>query len=266
MYSVFFHAHQKLNRVAHRHLKALIEKDVYFPGLKGIQYFEGQRGPDSTNLKNNVFVEQPWHFIDPFNAADTKLYELIEAHYTNLVQALKDKDDFRSAYEASWLAHAVVDGLTPAHHYPYEAKMEELRGGETRHNRKGLVGWMYVKGDSRRDSIRRSLQLIGPKGLLTTHTLFEAGAFTIIAPLRLSDARPTTAELKSVRTHGIREIFSRYAKEVASHDLYRRFYKQGWTPKLTRDVRREMAPRMVNIITLSWYSALCDAGLIAEPV
>jgi hypothetical protein len=137
MYSVFFHAHQKLDRVAYRHLGALIDQDVFFPTLKRILYFEGQRGPDSTNLKNNMNVEQPWHFINPFDDADTGIFKLIDGHYDNLVAALKSSDKMKAAYEASWLAHALVDGLTPAHHYPYEHEMERLRGGESRHNRKG---------------------------------------------------------------------------------------------------------------------------------
>jgi len=266
MYSVFFHAHQKLDRVAYRHLDRLIEDDVFFPSLKRIIYFEGQRGPDSTNLKNNINVEQPWHFINPFDNDDTGIFKLIEGHYERLVAALKAKESINSAYEASWLAHALVDGLTPAHHYPYEHEMEALRGGETRHSRKGLVGWMIVRGDTRRETLKRSLQLVGPKGLLTTHTLFEGGSFSLIAPLRLNDAKPSREDLVAIRKYGLAEFFLRYAREVASHDLYRRFYQKGWTPQLARDVRREMAPRMVQIVTLAWYSALCDANLISEPV
>ncbi|HEX8226503.1 MAG TPA: hypothetical protein VF572_01385 [Candidatus Saccharimonadales bacterium] len=265
MYAVFFHAHQKLDKVAHRHLKTLIEKDVFFPSINRILHFEGQRGPDSTNLKNNVNVEQPWHFIDPFDTKDTDLYDLIERHYGQLVEAFTERDLVRSSYECAWLAHALVDGLTPAHHYPYEQELERLRGGETRHNRKGLVGWMYVKGETRRESLRRSYQLLGPKGLLTTHALFEGGAYTIIAPLRMPDALPTRQELVAIRNKGITVTFQRFAREVASHDLYYRFYAHGWTAKLTRDIRRELAPRMVKLIVLAWYSALCDAHLTAEP-
>lgn len=180
MYAVFLHAHQKLDRVAHRHLRSLVPKGVFFPGIARVLHFEGQRGPDSTNLKNNVAVEQPWHFIDPNNAEASDLPRLIEGHMHELTTALKADDQFRSAYEAAWLAHALVDGLTPAHHYPYEEELSELRGGQSRHERKGLIGRAIVKGDTRRDSLARSYRLIGPKGLLTTHAMFEGGAFTQI--------------------------------------------------------------------------------------
>ena len=264
MYAVFLHAHQKIDRVAHKHLTSLLEPDVFFPELSQIHHFEGKRGPDSTKLKNKENVEQPWHFIDPFDTADTDLHQLIRDHYSNLVSSLITKDEVRSAFEAAWLAHALVDGLTPAHHYPYEKELEDLRG-ESRHSRKGLVGRALVKGDSRRDSFRRSFQLIGPKGLLTTHALFEGGAYTIMAPLRLSRAMPNRDDLIAVRQHGIIELFQRFAREIGSYDMYVRFYEQGWTPKLTRDIRLQLAPRMVMLVTLAWYSSLCDANLLAEP-
>lgn len=265
MYAVFLHAHQKIDRIARKHLTALIDADVFFPQLSQIVHFEGNRGPDATKLKNKQNVEQPWHFINPFDDGDTDLHGLIEIHYRSLVAALRNKDEVRSAFEAAWLAHALVDGLTPAHHYPYEKELESLRG-ETRHSRKGLVGRAYVRGDSPRDSLLRSFRLIGPKGLLTTHAMFEGGAYTIIAPLRLRRAKPSKEDLVAIRQNGIVTIFQRFAREIASYDMYLRFYERGWTPKLTRDIRRELAPRMVMLVTLAWYSALCEAHAVAEPV
>lgn len=263
MYAVILHAHQKIDRVAHRHLRGLTASDIFFPALKNIYHFEGNNGPDATKLKNKENVEQPWHFINPLDIDDTDLHRYITDHYDALVKALKNKDEVRSAFEASWLAHALVDGLTPAHHYPYEQALEELRG-ETRHSRKGLVGRAYVKGETHRDSLKRSLRLIGPKGLLTTHALFEGGAFTIMVPLRLKSAVPTPHDVRAIRRDGIVRYFQEVAKEIASYDMYERFYQHGWTSKLTRDVRRELAPRMVKMVTLAWYAALCDAGLVQE--
>jgi hypothetical protein len=263
MYAVLLHAHQKIDRVAHRHLRKLAGKDTFFPKLRDIYHFEGNNGPDATKLKNSDAVQQPWHFVDPFNIEDTELHRYIDDHYDALVKALKDGDGVRSAFEASWLAHALVDGLTPAHHYPYEQALEELRG-EDRHSRKGLVGRAYVRGDTHRDSLKRSLQLIGPKGLLTTHAMFEGGAFTIMAPLRLQSAMPRAEDVADMRKYGVVGYFKRIAKEIAAYEMYERFYKNGWTQKLTRDIRRELAPRMVMMVTLAWYAALCDAGLVPE--
>lgn len=263
MYAVLLHAHQKIDRVAHRHLRALIGRDTFFARLHDIYHFEGKNGPDATKLKNKENVEQPWHFINPLDIADTDLHRYIDDHYTALVKALRAKDPVRSAFEASWLAHALVDGLTPAHHYPYEQELELLRG-EARHSRMGLVGRAYVKGETRRESLRLSFQLIGPKGLLTSHAMFEGGAYTIIAPLRLTRAMPTREELDKIRQMGVVEYFREQASEIARFRMYERFIKKGWTARLSRDIRRELAPRMVRMVTVAWYAALCDAGLIGK--
>ena len=111
----------------------------------------------------------------------------------------------------------------------------------------------------------RSLQLIGPKGLLTSHALFEGGAFTIMAPLRLRNALPTAEDIAEIREFGVVGYFHRVAREVAVHEMYKRYMDRGWTQKLSRDIRRELAPRMVRMVTLAWYAALCDAGLVPEP-
>lgn len=258
MYAVFFHAHQKIDKISHKHLRSIADKPAYFPDLKHILHFEGHNGPDATKLKNKLDIEQPWHFINPFDIADTDLHKLIDGHYTELVKALRARDEIKAAFEAAWLAHALVDGLTPAHHYPYEEALELLRG-DSRHTRKGLVGRAIVKGDNRRDSFRRSFQLIGPKGLLTNHAMFEGGAYTIMAPLKLTQARPDAEELALVREHGVVEMFQRLAKEIAAIDMYERYVKKGWTSKLMRDIRRDLAPRMVKMVTLAWYAAMHEA-------
>lgn len=259
MYAIVFHAHQKLDRVARRHLKRYIPDDAFFPPRTQITYFEAGRGPDNAKLKRQVNGEQPWHFIDPFNPDDTELHELIGIHYEGLVRALKDKDEVQSAFQAAWLAHALVDGLTPAHHYPYEEELERLRGGEARHTREGLTGRLYVKSPTIRESVLMSTKLVGPKGLLTNHAMFEAGAYALIAPLSLNSGRPGKADLDRVKEVGVVEVFKELSREVAELHLYDRFIAGGWTPRLARQVRKELAPRMVRMITLAWYCAYWEA-------
>lgn len=258
MYAVLLHAHQKIDRVAYRHLRSLLVAPVFFPELDSILHFEGRNGPDAAKLKKQVGHNQPWHFINPFDDADTDLYHHIDDHYQALVTALVARDEVRAGFEAAWLAHALVDGLTPAHHYPYEQTLENLRG-QSRHSRKGLMGRAFIRGETRRDSMRRSLKLIGPKGLLTTHAMFEGGAYTIMAPLRLTKAMPSAAEVKQMVDEGVTAYFRRLAREIAALGMYERFYDKGWTAKLSRDIRRELAPRMVQIVTLAWYAAAADA-------
>lgn len=263
MYAIFFHAHQKIDRVAHKHLERLTGEQDGFPSLKSVLHFEGRNGPDSTKLKILPVEEQPWHFINPFDAADNELGEVIQYHYDELVKALKKTNNERAAFEAAWLAHALVDGLTPAHHYPYEKALEVLRG-EDRSSRTSLKSRAIIKGDTPTDSVKRSLQVIGPKGLLTTHTAFEAGAYMIMMPLKLNSAFPTTDDIKAVRELGIGAYFQQVAREVGARGLFDQFLLSGWSPKLARTVRTWMAPRMVSIVTLAWYSALVDAGIIQK--
>jgi hypothetical protein len=259
LYAIVFHAHQKINRTARRHLQKLLGPGQFFPGARSIMHFEGKNGPDAAKLKKQ-HQDQPWHFVDPFNEDDDELNQLIGQHYNELVTALKQQDLVRSSFEASWLAHAIVDGLTPAHHYPYEEELAKLRGGEQRHTRKGLVGRGFVRGDSLIESWQRSLKLVGPKGLLTTHALFEAGAWAIMRPLRLGKAMPTAEELARVQAEGVAAVFRATAREIAELQIYHRFLARGWTLTLRRDVRRYLAPAMVRMVTLAWYAAAAQAA------
>lgn len=265
MHAIVFRAHQKLDRVSRRHLRRYIPRDAFFPKGVQITYFEGKRGPDSAKLKRQVQGEQPWHFIDPFNPDDTELHELIDVHYDGLVKALKAKDEVQAGFQAAWLAHALVDGLTPAHHYPYEEELERLRGGESRHTRTGLTGRLYVKSPTIRESLLMSTKLVGPKGLLTNHAMFEVGSYALIRPLSLNSGRPSKAELGKVREAGVLEVFKQLSREVADLHLYDRFMAGGWTVRLTRQVRKEMAPRMVKMITLAWYCAYMEANEEPKP-
>lgn len=259
MYAILFHAHQKIDKVAYRHLKGIIPKEIFFPKLKQIIYFDGAKGPDSAMLKRQVSVEQPWHFINPKDKKDKRLITQLEHHFTWLVESLKNKDEIRSGFEAAWLAHAIVDGLTPAHHYPYEEELEAIIG-KTRNDRKGLIGRAFVKSETMSQSIARSLKLIGPKGLVTTHALFEGGAYALIAPLKLDNAKPNQNDLAKIRKKGLSTFFLNAVKEVDSYNLYARFYKTGWNKSISRDIRQFLAPIMVKTVTLAWYEACFQAG------
>lgn len=251
MYSFVLRTHQKVDRMAYRHLSELLETEPPID-LKSILHFEGPRGPDAARLKKNGNVA-PWHFYQP-SADNEKYLNIVRTHHDNLAKEIRKKDAVRAAFEAAWLAHALVDGLTPAHHFPYEIELENLRqsGKETRQT---IAGHFFVKGTTSRDSLQRSFELIGPKGLLTTHTSFEAGAAMIIMPLRYSVGKVTEADIELLRRSSLIEVFEIYVQEIDQLKLYERFYKEGWSPALARDVRRELAPRLAKMVTLAWYSA-----------
>ena len=109
--------HQKLDRAA----KILLNKYVpsasrIFPSIDEILHFEGAFGPDGLKRKSPG-VDEPEHFIEPGHDNGV-LIGYIRDHQYNLKEALKNGNKERAAFEAAWLAHALTDGLTPAHHFP----------------------------------------------------------------------------------------------------------------------------------------------------
>jgi len=254
-------AHQKIDSIARRHLNKLLPKESLFPPIGQILHFEGKNGPDGLKLKSPA-RDEPWHFYAPFNDEDSHILGLIKHHYDLLVEALREGDKERTAFEAAWLAHAIVDGLTPAHHYPYEEKLAELRGGESKETRDTKRKKVVMPGDTRRDKVKNNWKMWGAKGLFMTHWWFEFGIATLIKPLNFGEAKPSKTELKHFMELGLNEWFKRTAREIAVLDMYDAYYKKGWTPKLAYQVRHKLGPAIVRTVTLTWYGALCDAGLI----
>src|SRR5690606_10212914 len=118
--------HQRIDRLARRGLMTLLPKRSYFPTAREILHFEGLNGPDGIKRKSPG-QDEPWHYLDPADLEDNGLRTMIADHMYNLTVALTNDNRQRAAFEAAWLAHAITDGLTPAHHYPLEEKLEELR-------------------------------------------------------------------------------------------------------------------------------------------
>lgn len=251
-------AHQKIDRVARRHLRQLITDNESFPRIRQILHFEGTNGPDGIKRKSPA-KDEPWHYFNPFDDDDTQLIDLIREHYDHLVIQLRKGNKERAAFEAAWLAHGIVDGLTPAHHYPYEAELVELRGGEGIETRTTIRQKIIMPGVTRRDSVMKNWKMWGPKGLLTTHGLFEIGIATIIAPLAFGEAAPRKRDLSNLEEIGIIELFRRTAREIAVLDMYTAYYRKGWTPKLSWQVRHQLGPALIQTVTLAWYSAQEEA-------
>ena len=66
-------------------------------------------------------------------------------------------------------------------------------------------------------------------------------------------------DLQTLHEVGFIEVFKLKAREVASLDMYHSYYEFGWTPKLARQVRRQLAPSIVQAVAMAWYSALEEA-------
>jgi len=258
-FDAWFGAHQKIDRTARRHLESLLPGTA-FPGRKLILKFEGMDGPDGIKRKTPA-KDEPWHYFDPEDANDTQLLEIITEHYKQLVRALKEGNETRASFEAAWLAHAVVDGLTPAHHYPYEDELVRLRGGAGIETRTTPKEKLLMPGDTIPQRISNNWQMWGDKGLLATHIAFEIGIAVMVQPLRLKRAQPTKDQLESVSKAGVQQLFIERARAIDNLQMYDQFYRSGWTPKLAKVVRKQLMPTIVNTVTLIWAAATHEAGV-----
>lgn len=256
----WFGAHQKIDRIARKRLGELIQDGASFPKTKDILHFEGVNGPDAIKRKTPA-QDEPWHFYDPNNHKDNKIVTIITDHYDQLVKALREENNVKASFEAAWLAHAIVDGLTPAHHYPYEQELIRLRGGKGVESRTSPKEKIMMPGDTFRKKLHNNWQMWGDKGLLATHIAFEVGIAGIIAPLKMKKALPDQKVLVDLAGSGaIGDFFKQQAKVVADMNLYEQFYAHAWTPGLTKQVSKNLVPTIVRTVTAIWYSAHYEAS------
>lgn len=250
--------HQKIDRVARRHLSGQL-KALPFPTIDEILHFEGSRGPDGVKIKSPG-RDEPRHFIDPKTVSpDAPLLHMIKAHSHNLTEALKSGDMTRAAFEAAWLAHAVTDGLTPAHHDPFDEQVKRLREGdmETSNLRNKLI--MAGHG-SRRQFIRNNWHYWGAKGIMTTHTMFEAGVATTAKPLAFKEAAANHEDIDELNSRGFIAIYIDMISAIDSLGMYERFKREGWTRTLARQTTRELIPTIIHAVELAWLEAYQRAG------
>lgn len=250
-------SHQKLDVLSRRQLEKLGINRDQFPSIRKILHFEGKNGPDGIKRKSPA-VDEPWHYFNPFDDKDSDLIDLIETHYKRLVKDLKAKDEEKAAFEAAWLAHALVDGLTPAHHFPYEQKIAELRG-EDNSTRNTIKEKLLVARGTALEKARGNWKMWGPKGIITSHSMFELGLVMLVKPLKFSESIPSDRMIKDFKELGIAEWYKRVAREIAVLGMFDHYLDRGWTPKLAWQVRHKLVPAIVQTITLSWHSAVHDA-------
>lgn len=250
-------AHQKFDRVSRRNISKL-RPNSNFPESKLILHFEGNNGPDGIKRKSPG-IDEPWHYWDPTDIEDTKLTEIIDLHFRSLVKQLKMNNQEKAAFEAAWLAHAIVDGLTPPHHYPYEKKLLELRG-EGMETRNSIKNKLVIKGDTKRQTISRNWQMWGAKGLMLSHGGFELGVSTVVIPSRLSRGIPSEADIKHAKNVGFNAYLMEHALSIYELNMYERYLRFGFTAKLGREIRQILGPHISNCITTAWAMAIDEAN------
>lgn len=245
--------HQRFDIAAYEMVRPYF-KAGSFPAIKQILHFEGINGPDGLKVKSPGQAD-PSHFYDPLHDKG-ELPEHITGHYDGLVAALTDGDMVRSAFEASWLAHYVVDGLTPAHHQLLEDEIAEICGGEL--PIRGFFKYV-ISGGGTMDSLRKNWAIWGGKGVISTHHRFEVGiaAALIGRPVR---TQLDTAKLAHATSVGPLAFFKEEARQTARLGIYQRFQEKGWTNQAAAIVKRQIAPQTVQSTGIVWLLAYLEAG------
>ena len=245
--------HQKLDRVARRELTRIARKDFDFPTIKEILYFEGTRGPDGLKRKSPG-VDEPMHFIIP-DHDDGKLIKLILDHQYNLKKALKAENNVRAAFEAAWLAHAITDGLTPAHHFPYQEAVSELMSDKEYVTIFGQPVKGIMRGDNLRETARNNWLYWGAEGYMTKHIAFEYGVALVAAAEPATKLTPKITK-KDLENLDLKTEFYKSLEKIHNLDMYARFRHTGWNNELATESYKILLPEIVRMITLAWYSAL----------
>jgi hypothetical protein len=250
--------HQKIDRTARKKLEELLP-GAFFPRSRQILSFEGNNGPDGIKRKS-AGCDEPAHFYDVEGGDDQEIIKHIKEHYANLVEALKLKESEKAAFEAAWLAHSIVDGLTPAHHHPYLEEVENLRSDST--EGETFVGKkLYIKGQTKRESARKNWAFWGTKGLIISHAGFEFGIASIAALGRIKlNTKKEDIKLNS----DVISVFKQAAQRVDSLNMFEKFLKYGWTPKLANQAKKVLMPLLTETVLISWYMASQEANKQAK--
>jgi hypothetical protein len=248
--------HQKLYKVSRQLFAKSVPKDTNFPSEKDILYFEGSRGPDGIKRKSPG-VDEPWHAIDP-DKSDGQLMTVVLDHQHNLRTALRDDNPVRAAFEASWLAHAITDGLTPAHHYPFDAVIDELMVDMEYKKIFGAEIKGIMRGRNLAEATRNNWLYWGAGGVMSKHISFELGVAYVVATMPLKSLMPPriTAEPTAI---DLEKEFNKSLKKIAALDMYGRFLKEGWTTQLAIETRETLLPEIIKVVTLSWMTGLVQS-------
>lgn len=246
--------HQKIDRIARRRLTRFIPRSIKFPAIKDILHFEGDNGPDGIKRKSPS-KDEPWHHINPAKTQGSPLVETIHNHILNLGEALKKDDQTRAAFEAAWLAHTAVDGLTPAHHYPLNDKIEEL-WGKPHSERITFRDKTIIRGKNWRDTLSKNWQYWGSGGVFTAHYMFEWGVATAILTHPFKKSGPSGNDIIRIQRDGFEALFYESLSRIYAMNMYNEFGKTGWTHDLADQTRRVLIPEIIKIVSLAWYQAI----------
>ena len=257
--------HQKIDRAARLTLRKILSKNptfskVHFPKIDEILVFEGNGGPDGIKTKSPG-KDEPWHFVEPYGDL-TPIKTYIENHLFNLSKALSEENYVRASFEAGWMAHAITDALTPAHQYPMTDKIIEISGKKPEERDK-IIKKMFLSGKNWRERLLNNWEYIGPKGVMSSHMLYEMGVATMITSIAAKKITndPTEEEISRVLNGNFMEVFEEKIKWVADQKYYETYLEKGWTTSLARNTKSILLPEISKIVALGWFEGIRRASV-----
>ena len=257
--------HQKIDRAARLTLRKILSKNptfskVHFPKIDEILVFEGNGGPDGIKTKSPG-KDEPWHFVEPYGDL-TPIKTYVENHLFNLSKALSKKNYVRASFEAGWMAHAITDALTPAHQYPMTDKIIEISGKKPEERDK-IIKKMFLSGKNWRERLLNNWEYIGPKGVMSSHMLYEMGVATMITSIAAKKITndPTEEEISRILNGNFMEVFEEKIKWVADQKYYETYLEKGWTTSLARNTKSILLPEISKIVALGWFEGIRRASV-----
>ena len=255
--------HQKLDRSARFMMQKYLGKEAQkFPTIDEILRFEGAFGPDGLKRKSPG-VDEPEHFIQP-DHDDGVLKTYIENHYYNLAHALADGNTVRASFEAAWMAHALTDGLTPAHHFPFRKVVDELMTDHDYVKLMGIEVKGIMRGNSLAQTVRNNWLYIGAGGIMTKHMAYEYGVAYTISSIPYKRLLPKDVKRSDFNDVNYMETFYKALYKVAKMDMYNEFLRTGWNTQLIVETRDFLIPEIIRVIALCWSAALRESERIIE--
>lgn len=206
------------------------------------------------------------HFIIP-DQDDGRLIRMISDHQYNLKKALATTDKSqtpnlqRAAFEAAWLAHALTDGLTPAHHFPYAEAVKDLMSDKDYYTIFGQPVKGIMRGDTFLTAAKNNWKYWGVEGLMTKHIVFEYRVALILAAMPYKKLSPNLdiSEQQKLSDYGNLDLEAEFyaaLKRINGLKMYDRFREDGWSRELARETKEILLPEIVKIITIGWLSSL----------
>ena len=257
--------HQKIDRAARLTLRKIFSKNptfskVHFPKIDEILVFEGNGGPDGIKTKSPG-KDEPWHFVEPYGDL-TPIKTYVENHLFNLSKALSEENYVRASFEAGWMAHAITDALTPAHQYPMTDKIIEISGKKPEERDK-IIKKMFLSGKNWRERLLNNWEYIGPKGVMSSHMLYEMGVATMITSIAAKKITndPTKEEISRVLNGDFMKVFEEKIKWVADQKYYETYLEKGWTTSLARNTKSILLPEISKIVALGWFEGIRRASV-----